>query len=169
MRQDVANFTKGCTTCQSTKSRTTQSKPLLYPITTESDALPFETITMDFIMKLPKSEGHDMILTIINQACLKATLFLSCKEQIDAEGVVALYAQKVFPHFSIPQKVISNREHTLRLDSQGSCVGYYRSNKTSAVHTTHRQTDSPNEQINGWNNSCESIPMEHKQTGVTGS
>src|SRR6266567_4413057 len=110
MRQDVADFIKGCATCQSTKSRTTQPKPPLYPITTEPDTLPFETIAMDFIMKLPRSEGHDTILTITNQACSKAALFLPCKEQIDVEGVAALYAQKVFPHFSIPQKVIFNRD-----------------------------------------------------------
>ena len=102
MWQDVADFMKGCTTCQFTKSRTTQPKPLLYPITTEPDALPFETITMDFIMKLPKSEGHDTIPTITDQACLKAALFLPCKEQINVEGVAALYAQKVFSHFGIP-------------------------------------------------------------------
>ena len=65
---------------------------------------------MDFITKLPKSEGHDTILTITNQACSKAALFLPCKKQINAEGVAALYAQKVFPHFSIPQKVIFDRD-----------------------------------------------------------
>ncbi len=64
MRQDIVDFIKGCATCQSTKPRTTQPKPPLYPITAEPDTLPFETIAMDFIIKLPKSEGHDMILII---------------------------------------------------------------------------------------------------------
>src|SRR6266705_6632829 len=108
MQQDVADFVKGCATCQLTKPRTTQPKPPLYPITTELSALPFEMIALDFITKLPESEGNDTILTITDQACSKATFFLSCKEAIDAEGVATLYAQKVFPHYSIPRKVISD-------------------------------------------------------------
>ena len=73
MRQDVTDFVKGCTICQSTKPRMTQPKPPLYPITNESDALPFETIALDFITKLPESEGNDTILTITDQACSKVS------------------------------------------------------------------------------------------------
>ena len=102
MQQDVTDFVKGCATCQSTKPKTTQPKPPLYPITTESDALPFETIALDFITKLPESKGNDTILTITDQACSKATFFIPCKETIDTEGVANLYAQKVFPHYGIP-------------------------------------------------------------------
>ena len=149
MQQDVADFIKGCATCQSTKSRTTQPKPPLYPITTEPDTLPFETIAMDFITKLPKSEGHDMILTITDQACLKATLFLPCKEQIDAEGVAALYAQKVFPHFGIPQKVISNRDTRFmaRFTKELCWILQIQQNIST---TYHPQTDGQSEQTNQW-------------------
>src|SRR6266576_6202748 len=110
MQQDIADFVKGCATCQSTKPRTNQPKPPLYPITTTLNALSFKTSVMDFNTKMPKSEEHNTILTITDQACFKATLFLSCKEQINAEGVVALYTQRVFSHFGIPRKVISNRD-----------------------------------------------------------
>jgi len=147
MRQDVADFIKECTTCQSTKLRTTQPKPPLYPITTEPNTLPFETIIMDFIMKLPKSEGHDMILTITDQACLKAMLFLPCKEQINVEGVATLYAQKVFPHFSIPRKVISDRDtHFMARFTKELCwILQIQQNISSAYHP---QTDGQSEQTN---------------------
>ena len=65
---------------------------------------------MDFITKLPSSKEYDTILTITDQVCSKAALFLPCKEQIDTEGVAALYAQRVFPHFGIPQKVITDKD-----------------------------------------------------------
>jgi hypothetical protein len=55
MRTNVADFIKGCATCQATKPRTTQPKPPLFPITTHADTLPFETIALDFIVKLPSS------------------------------------------------------------------------------------------------------------------
>jgi hypothetical protein len=110
MRTDVTNFIKGCTTCQMTKPRTTQPKPPLFPITPEPGTLPFETIVLDFITKLPESLGHDTILSITNQGCSKVALFLPCKEQIDIQGVARLYAQNIFPHFGIPKKVISDRD-----------------------------------------------------------
>jgi len=42
---------------------------------------------MDLITDLPRSEGYDAILTIINQRCSKAAKFIPCNKMIDAEGV----------------------------------------------------------------------------------
>ena len=47
---------------------------------------PFSTVAMDFIVKLPKSQGYDSILTITDQGCTKMAIFLPCNESIDAEG-----------------------------------------------------------------------------------
>ena len=110
MRLDTAEFVKGCATCQSTKPRTTQPKPPLYPITTKEDALPFETVAMDFITKLPTSNEYDTILSITDQGSSKAAVFLPCKEQIDALGVTRIYTKHVFPHYGIPKRVISDRD-----------------------------------------------------------
>lgn len=110
LRKDVIQFIKGCATCQFTKSRTIQAKPPLYPIGTQLNTLPFETITLDFITKLPLSQSHATILSITNQGCSKATIFLPCKETIDALGVAKIYAKHVFPHYSILKKVISDRD-----------------------------------------------------------
>jgi hypothetical protein len=110
MCEDIKEFIKGCATCQATKPRTTQPKPPFYPISSEMKTLPFETIAMDFITKLPISKENDIILTITNQGCSKATLFLPCQKRIDAEGVAKLYADQVFPHFGIPKKVIMDRD-----------------------------------------------------------
>jgi transposase InsO family protein len=40
----------------------------------------------------------------------KASIFLPCKETINAVGVAELYATHVFPHYGIPLKVISDRD-----------------------------------------------------------
>ena len=102
MRLDVVKFVKECTVCQSTKPQTTQPSPTLYPITTKEDALPFETVAMDFITKLPTSDDYDSILFITDQGSSKAAIFLPCKEQIDTLGVACIYAKHVFPHYGIP-------------------------------------------------------------------
>ena len=46
---------------------------------------------MDFITKLPESEGNDTILTITDHDCSKAALLFLCQETITAKGVAELY------------------------------------------------------------------------------
>jgi Integrase zinc binding domain len=87
MHDHIMQYIKGCATCQMHKVNTNLTKPPLYPITPIPDALPFQTIALDFITKLPVSEGYDTILTIMDHDCLKASLFIPCKETIDSEGV----------------------------------------------------------------------------------
>ena len=81
----------------------------LFPIAEEALKRPFQVIGWDLIMDLPKSQGFDSVLTIVDQGCTKAAIFLPCTKEIDAEGVAELYAQKVFPHYGVPQKIISDR------------------------------------------------------------
>ncbi len=72
------------------------------------EAQPFKCIALDFIIKLPPSEGYDSILTITNHNCSKGSIFIPCKETIDAIGVAKLYGKHMFPHYGLPQKVISD-------------------------------------------------------------
>jgi len=110
IRDFVMGYIKGCTTCQMNKVNTNPSKPLVYPITPVPDALPFQTIALDFITKLPESLGNDTILTITDHDCSKASIFIPCKEAIDSEGVAKLYVQHVIPHYGLPKKIISDRD-----------------------------------------------------------
>jgi hypothetical protein len=80
------------------------------PISPEHYQIPFGMIALDFITKLPNSEGNDTILTITDHDCSKAALFFACKETITAEEVAELYRKHVFPHYGIPCKVISDRD-----------------------------------------------------------
>ncbi len=58
---------------------------------------------MDFIVKLPKSQGYDTILTITDHDCSKASIFIPCNKMITAEGVVELIIKHVFPHYGFPR------------------------------------------------------------------
>jgi len=110
LKHHVTEYIKGCATCQMTKTNMNPNRPPLNPITAEPDALPFQTIAMDFIVKLLESNGHDTILTITDHDCTKAAIFLPCRETINSEGVAQLYTTHVFPHYSIPQKIILDRD-----------------------------------------------------------
>jgi len=80
MKNFVTKYVKGCATCQMTKVNTHLTKPPMFPITSEANALPFQTISLDFIVKLPVSDGKDTILTITDHDCSKAALFPATRQ-----------------------------------------------------------------------------------------
>jgi hypothetical protein len=108
MKTFVTKYIKGCATCQMSKINCNPAHPPLFPISPIENAHPFETIVLNFITKLPPSGEYDTILTITDTDCSKASIFLPCHETIDSEGVAALYATHVTPHYGIPRKVISD-------------------------------------------------------------
>jgi len=72
--------------------------------------MPFKTVALDFITKLPVSQGYDTILTITNHDCTKAALFILCKEAMTAKETAALILKHVFPQFGLPQRFISDQD-----------------------------------------------------------
>ena len=83
---------------------------MLSPIFPSPNAKPFEVIALDFITKLPKSRHYDSILTITDHDCTKASLFILCQEEITAKEVTHLFITRVFKHYGLPSKVISDRD-----------------------------------------------------------
>ena len=110
MKPDVKEYVQGCATCQSTKPRTHVPKAPLNLITPTPNAMPFDTINIDFITKLPQLHGFDSIITIIDHDCTKAAVFIPCTEQMDALGTAELYTKHVFPHYGILKWIISDRD-----------------------------------------------------------
>ena len=110
LSQNVQDYVKGCANCQRNKVNTHPKKAPLSPITPKQEALPFQTIAMDFIVKLPESEGFDSILTITDHDCTKMLIAIPCRETINAEGVAELFLRQIFPRIRLPSKIISDRD-----------------------------------------------------------
>jgi len=88
MKTFVTEYIRGCATCQMTKVNTCPNHPPLFPILPTENTHPFETIAMDFIMKLPQSGGYDTILTITDTDCSKASIFIPCHKAIDSTSIL---------------------------------------------------------------------------------
>jgi hypothetical protein len=118
-------------------------------ITTTPNALPFDVINIDFITKLPTSNGFDSIMTIVDHDCTKATIFIPCKEQMDVLGTAELYAKHVFPHYGLPQRIISDRDvwFTSTFTKELCDILKIKQNLSSAYHL---QTDGLAEHTNQW-------------------
>ena len=82
----------------------------LNPIYPKNEAMPFETVVIDFITKLPLSQGYDSILTVIDHNCMNAAIFIPCNEEINAEETAAMYLKSMVTHFGLPSKIISDRD-----------------------------------------------------------
>jgi len=110
MKEWIANYVKGCAICQQNKIITHRTKVPSYHIPTEPDARPFQRVAMDLITGLPPVKGKNAILTIVDQGCSRATIFLACDTTITGPGIAQLYMDYMFQWFGLPTKVISNRD-----------------------------------------------------------
>jgi len=149
MKEWIANYVKGCAICQQNKILMHRTKVPPYHIPTEPDTQPFQQVAMDLITGLPPMKGKDAILTIVDQGCSRAAIFLACDTTITGPGIAQLYMDHVFRWFGLPIKVISDRDPRFtshfrkalakRLDVQ--------QNLSTAFHP---QTDGLSERKNQW-------------------
>ena len=69
---------------------------------------PWQEISIDIIGPLPKSNGMDAIVVIVNQFMkmihLKATM-----TNISSEGIVKIYRDNIWKLHGIPRKILSDR------------------------------------------------------------
>jgi hypothetical protein len=102
----VKAYVDGCAICQESKIHTHPTKMPLHP--TQIPSRPFQYITVDFIVKLPESNGYDSIMMATCQFS-KAMVTVPCNEKIDASGTADLLIKHVFCIYGIPDKMISDR------------------------------------------------------------
>jgi len=108
MKEWIANYVKGCAICQQNKILTHQTKVPIYHISTKPHACPFQRVAMDLITGLPSIQGKDAILTIVDQGCSCAAIFLACDTTITGPGIAQLYLDHIYRWFGLPTKVISD-------------------------------------------------------------
>ena len=163
LSQNVQDYVKGCTDCQRNKVNTHPKKAPLVPITPIHQALPFQTIAMDFIMKLPESAGYDSILTITNHDCTKMLIAIPCREAINAKGIAELFLRQIFPRFGLPAKIISNRDPwfiSKFMRKLCQLMGIMQNISTAY----HPRTDGQSERSNQWLEQYLWFWVDHQQT-----
>ncbi len=149
MRQWIADYVKGCATCQQNKILTHRTKTPLYRIMTKEGTLPFQQIAMDLITGLLQHHGHNAILTIVDHGCSRAAIFLPCSNTITGPGIAQLYLDYVYRWFGLPTKMISDRDPRFTSQFRKALtekLGIQRNLSTAF----HPQTDRLSERKNQW-------------------
>jgi len=67
----------------------------------------WDTISIDFIVKLPKSNGYDAVMNVVDSIS-KCAHFISTNMTINALGAARLYLMHMWKHHGLPRQVVSN-------------------------------------------------------------
>uniref|UniRef100_L7J7U2 RNA-directed DNA polymerase n=1 Tax=Pyricularia oryzae (strain P131) TaxID=1143193 RepID=L7J7U2_PYRO1 len=113
IRQEVRKAIKNCELCAKSKSAKHKPYGLIQPLPAPSKA--WQTVTMDFIVKLPPSEKpltkikYNSILVIVDKLT-KYAYFLPYKESSNAEEIAYTFLRVIVSNHGLPESIVTDRD-----------------------------------------------------------
>ncbi|KAE8690983.1 cytochrome P450 78A7-like [Hibiscus syriacus] len=144
MTEDVQAYVKTCLVCQQDKIEAKKPAGLLQPLPIPER--PWESISMDFIIGLPKTDGLSSIMVVVDRFSKYAT-FIPASKVCPAVEAARLFLKHVVKFWGMPKTIISDRNTrftgrfwTELFKLMGSSLNF-----STAVHP---QTDGQTERVN---------------------
>jgi len=144
MQADIREYMYNCLICQQTKHATTLPSRLLQPLPIPEQI--WKDVAMDFIIGLPSSNGHTIIMLVIDRLSKYAHL-VSLKPDFNSKQVADLFVKNIIKLHDLPRTMVFDRDklfksqfwqHMLKLS--GTTL------KFSTAY--HPQTDDQSEAFN---------------------
>lgn len=107
MKTSVTEYVQACQICQQAKSEHVKLPGLLQPLLVPSQA--WQSISMDFIEGLPKSNSYEVLLVVIDRF-RKYAHFIPMSHPYSALQVAQVYLNNVYKLHGLPQSIISDRD-----------------------------------------------------------
>ena len=108
--------------------------------------MPWDTISIDFIVELPQSAGHDAVMMVVDSVTKRAH-FVSTLTTIMAAGTARLFVQHDWRHHRLPCKIVSDCGP--QFVAEFTRERYWMLGiKLTATTAYHPQGDSQTEQVN---------------------
>ena len=146
LAQYVRKYIEGCAVCQQNKSNIHPTSSPLTPIKSLASHL-FQQISCDLITDLPPSSGFDSLLVMVDHGLTKGVILCPTKKSVTAEGIATLFFYKVYLHFGLYDKIISDRgpQFASAFTKELGCLLNYDLSLSTAYHP---QTDGETECVN---------------------
>ncbi|RVX07455.1 Transposon Ty3-I Gag-Pol polyprotein [Vitis vinifera] len=107
IRDEVEAYVRTCLVCQQDKVEQRQPRGLLEPLPVAER--PWDSVTMDFIIGLPKSEDSGSIIVVVDRFSKYAT-FIAAPTDCTAEETARLFLKHVVKYWGLPKFIISDRD-----------------------------------------------------------
>lgn len=107
LKQDVNTFINSCEICQRSKDEHVKYPGLLQPLPIPQQA--WKHISMDFIEKLPVSDGMDTILVVIDRFT-KYAHFIALAHPFSALSVAQIFLDQIYKLHGLPDAIVSDRD-----------------------------------------------------------
>lgn len=144
LKAAVIDFVRQCAICQHAKHANSHPGGLLQPLPIPDGA--WRDITMDFVERLPLSEGYDVILVVVDRFT-KYAHFLPLRHPYSAPLVARVFVDNIVKLHGMPHSITSDRD---KIFTSNFWKQLFQSLGTKLQYTTayHPQTNGQSERVN---------------------
>ncbi|GJZ43046.1 putative reverse transcriptase domain-containing protein [Tanacetum coccineum] len=108
MKANIATYVSKCLTCAKVKAE--HQRPLGLLVQPDIPQWKWDNITMDFVMKHPKSsQGYNIIWVIVDRLT-KSAIFVPMRETDPMDKLARMYLKEVVTRHGIPLSIICDRD-----------------------------------------------------------
>ena len=151
MDTDIAEYIQACPDCQRDKSRRHRRYGLLSPL--ELPYAPWQSIAMDFITELPRSNGCTELWVVINRISEMADFIPLEEDKKTSEDLGRIFARAIWRLHGLPRDIVSDRDSRFTSNTWKDflAVTGIRSRMSTAFQTqTNGQTERVNQVIEAY-------------------
>jgi transposase InsO family protein len=144
LKKDTQHYIIECAVCQRAKAEHCPYPGLLEPL--ERPDMAWQHITMDFIEAMPKSNGKEVILVVVDRLT-KLAHFIPLSHPYSVQTVAQAFVDNIFKLHGPPSSIVTDRD---RIFTSNMWQSVFKSLKVKLKLSTayHPQTDGQSERVN---------------------
>jgi Integrase core domain/Integrase zinc binding domain len=144
LKDDVISYVQACVNYQMTKPEHSHVPGLLQPLPIPD--LPWSSVGMDFITGLPKLDGKEVIMVIVDRFT-KFAHFIPLSHPYSAHDVASSFFEHIYTLHGLPTSIITDRDPIFTSKFWRELLKLFgiKLNMSSAYHP---QTDGQTERVN---------------------